>query len=92
MKSEITGRIAQVRFVYFFTLTLTFIFKNKLLAFYLICEYLVNSWTCEWCEPGHTSLLPSNIKSHILTYLPSNGAIANDVHRDLDLHFEGQQF
>ena len=40
MDSNISSRMAQVPLLY--SLTLTFIFKIKVLAYFLFCEYLTN--------------------------------------------------
>ena len=67
---------------YFSILTLTCHFKVKMLTFYLINEYLVNSdryRTYHYCHKNRKS------------YLLSNCAIANFVHFDIELHFQGQE-
>ena len=57
MESKICSRLAQVPTFSF--LTLTFIFKVKLLTFYFICEYIING------EREQLLLLPPDKKSRI---------------------------
>ena len=81
MESNISIQISQVPF--FSSLTLIIIFKVKLFAFYLFCEYLVNGerlgkyYFCYQTE--------SNVFSN------ANGATADVFHHNIDLHFQGYE-
>ena len=78
---HISSRMAQVQF--FYSLTLIFIFKVKIVAFFLICEYLVNG------EKDQMLQLSSDRKSSIFHPI---GATANAVRHDFDQHFQGREF
>ena len=54
-------------------------FQGQIFTFQLICEYRAN---------GRDRANITIANQYEVMYLPSNGAIANIVHRDLDLHFQ----
>ena len=79
MELNISSLIAQVLF---FSLTLTFIFKIKLLAFYLICEYLVNS------ERESEHYYCHQIESHEFAIRRRR---REAIHCDLDFYFSSHE-
>ena len=73
MESEISSRMAEVSVFY----SLTFIIKVKTLVFYNFSEYLANG-------ERYSDIIIRWYVGH----LTSNGAIANVLHRNLDLYFQ----